>query len=72
MMFKKILLLAFLLTCCLSADALTGKVVSVSDGDTITILDSTNTQHKIRFEHIDAPESKQAYGQKAKECSIFR
>ncbi len=31
------------------ADALTGKVVKVADGDTITVLDNTNTQHRIRL-----------------------
>ncbi len=31
------------------ADTLTGKVVKVADGDSITILDSTNTQHRIRL-----------------------
>jgi endonuclease YncB( thermonuclease family)/methylphosphotriester-DNA--protein-cysteine methyltransferase len=44
-----------------------GKVVKVSDGDTITVLDKENKQHKIRFQGIDAPESRQAYGQAAKE-----
>jgi len=31
------------------ANTLTGKVVKVADGDTITILDRTNTQHRIRL-----------------------
>ncbi|HEX8774682.1 MAG TPA: thermonuclease family protein [Pyrinomonadaceae bacterium] len=44
-----------------------GKVVKVSDGDTITVLDRENNQHKIRFQGIDAPESKQAFGQASKE-----
>ena len=44
-----------------------GKVVKVIDGDTIDVLDSTNTKHRIRFYGIDAPESKQSYGQKARE-----
>lgn len=39
------------------ADTLTGKVVSVADGDTVTLLDSTNTQHRIRLAQIDAPET---------------
>jgi endonuclease YncB( thermonuclease family) len=38
-------------------------VVGVADGDTITVLDASNTQHKIRLAGIDAPESKQPYGQ---------
>ena len=49
------------------ADTLTGKVVSVSDGDTITVLDSVKQQHKIRIAGIDAPEKKQPFGQKSKE-----
>lgn len=47
--------------------AIEGKVVKVSDGDTITVLDKDNKQHKIRFQGIDAPESKQAFGQASKE-----
>ncbi len=43
-----------------SADILTGKVVKVADGDTITVLDTTNTQHRIRLQGIDAPETGQA------------
>ena len=38
---------------------ITGKVVGVSDGDTITVLDASNRQHKIRLDGIDAPESSQ-------------
>lgn len=48
------------------AQELRGRVVSVADGDTITVLDSTNTQHKIRLNGIDAPESKQDFGQVSK------
>ena len=48
-----------------SAEEIKGKVVSVADADTITVLDASNTQHKIRFEGIDAPEKSQDYGTKA-------
>jgi endonuclease YncB( thermonuclease family) len=41
---------------------ITGRVVGIADGDTITVLDNTNTQHKIRLAGIDAPEKKQAFG----------
>jgi endonuclease YncB( thermonuclease family) len=34
------------------ADTLTGRVVRVTDGDTIVILDSGNAQHKIRLQGI--------------------
>lgn len=46
---------------------ITGKVVGVADGDTLTILDATNVQHKIRLADIDAPESGQPYGNRAKQ-----
>lgn len=44
-----------------------GKVVGVSDGDTITVLDEQKRQHKVRLEGIDAPESNQDFGSKAKQ-----
>lgn len=44
-----------------------GRVVKVIDGDTIDVLDSQNVKHRIRFYGIDAPESKQDYGQQAKD-----
>ena len=47
---------------------ITGKVVGVSDGDTITVLDADQVQHKVRLAGIDAPEKKQAFGQKSKEA----
>jgi len=59
--------LLILLSCSLHAATLQGKVVGVADGDTITVLDATNTQHKIRMQGIDAPEKAQAYGQKSKQ-----
>ena len=33
---------------------ITGKVVAISDGDTITILDASKTQHKIRIAGMPA------------------
>ncbi len=58
----------FLLSSAANAQSneLRGRVVSVADGDTITVLDSSNTQHKIRFNGVDAPESKQDFGQVSK------
>jgi endonuclease YncB( thermonuclease family) len=49
------------------ADEIRGKVVSIADGDTITVLDADKVQHKIRLEGIDAPEKGQAFGTKSKE-----
>lgn len=47
------------------AGQLTGRVVSVHDGDTITVL-VDGRQVKVRLQGIDAPELGQAYGQAAK------
>jgi endonuclease YncB( thermonuclease family) len=47
-------------------DVLMGRVVRIADGDTITLLDSTNTQHRIRLQGIDAPESHQDFGAQSK------
>ncbi len=46
----------------LVTQVLTGKVIKVADGDSITILDNTNTQYRIRLQGIDAPERKQPFG----------
>lgn len=43
-----------------------GKVISISDGDTITVLKEGKSQVKIRLLNIDAPEKNQAFGTQAK------
>ena len=57
-----------------SSSDLVGRVVKVSDGDTITVLETPvgsapradpTVQHKIRLQGIDAPEKGQAYGDAA-------
>lgn len=50
---------------------ITGKVVGIADGDTLTVLDGSKTQHKIRLTGIDCPETSQAYGKKAKQALFF-
>ena len=52
---------------CLHAEQITGKVISVADGDTVTLLDATKQQHKIRLSGIDAPEKAQPFGQRSKQ-----
>ena len=56
------------------AEMLSGHVVGVTDGDTITVLDIERRQHKIRLAGIDAPERAkndedegQPFGQRSKE-----
>ena len=44
-----------------------GKVVKIKDGDTVVLLDSDNNQITLRLAEVDCPESKQAFGKKAKE-----
>jgi len=47
-----------------------GKVVGVSDGDTLTLLVADGAsfkQIKVRLGEIDTPESKQPYGERAKQ-----
>jgi endonuclease YncB( thermonuclease family) len=41
---------------------ISGKVVAVTDGDTIKIIDANNIQHKVRLTGIDAPEKAQPFG----------
>ena len=52
----------------LKAETLTGKVVRVADGDTLTVLDTSNTQHKVHLNKIGAPEEGRAFGTASKKC----
>ena len=68
---KKFALAATMLLAVFVCDALAatlaGRVVGVSDGDTVTVLTAENRQFKIRLSGIDAPEKKQPFGAHAKE-----
>ena len=44
-----------------------GRIVGIADGDTITLLDADNHQHKTRLDGIDAPESGQPFGRISKQ-----
>jgi endonuclease YncB( thermonuclease family) len=60
--------LLLLLTAALaSAAEFRGVVVGIADGDTITVLDDGRKQHKVRLAGIDAPEKRQAFGEKSKQ-----
>lgn len=48
-----------------AGQAFSGRVVGIADGDTLTVLTNT-TPRKIRLAEIDAPEKKQAFGERAK------
>lgn len=64
--FLRLALLLFVAFVCYAQEFITGKVISVTDGDTIGIL-VDNSQVKIRLNGIDAPEAHQAFGTKAKQ-----
>ncbi len=50
-----------------TAELLTGRVVGVTDGDTIAVLDAKHYLHKVRVAGVDAPEKKMPFGQRSKE-----
>jgi len=45
-----------------------GRVVGVTDGDTVTVLVNGHDQVKVRLAGIDAPERRQPFGQAAREA----
>lgn len=49
-----------------AAGWLEGRVVRVADGDTVTLLDAQNKQHRVRLAFVDAPEKNQKFGHDAK------
>ena len=51
------------------AEELSGKVVSVTDGDTLT-LKVDRKKHKIRLAGIDTPEKDQPWGKEAKKALV--
>lgn len=59
----KTILLFFLLLGSLSG--FEGKVIRVSDGDTIVVLTQDKEQIKVRLNGIDAPEKKQPFGKQS-------
>ena len=65
---KLLTTLFFLLSLAVQADTLEGNVVKIADGDTLTLLTSSNEQVKIRLAGIDTPERKQPFGNKAKQA----
>lgn len=60
-------LLALLLIFQSAIADLSGQVISITDGDTCTMLIDRTTQVKVRLAEIDAPERGQPFGTKARE-----
>jgi endonuclease YncB( thermonuclease family) len=71
---KKFALAAAMLLAVFVCDALAatlaGRMVGISDGDTVTVLTTENRQFRIRLSGIDAPEKKQPFGAHAKETLV--
>lgn len=66
--FKKFVLLTItLLTAFGGYQYAPGRVISVADGDTVTVYTRERERKKIRLYGIDAPESKQAWGMESKD-----
>ncbi|WP_363928372.1 thermonuclease family protein [Thiobacillus sp.] len=64
-----VLLLGLAMGCSAAgADVLDGRVVGVTDGDTLTVIDAAKTEYKIRVAGIDAPEKAMPWGQKSKQA----
>ncbi|MDT3723196.1 thermonuclease family protein [Pseudomonas oryzihabitans] len=49
------------------AETITGRVVGISDGDTLTLLTADKRQLKVRLAGIDTPERAQPYGSRAQQ-----
>ncbi len=62
-----IALLVVLLPGIVLAETLSGYVVGITDGDTLTLLADRN-QHKIRLAEIDTPERGQPWGTRARQA----
>lgn len=61
-------MMLLLLVTVASAASLTGLVVKVYDGDTLTVADRSGEEHRIRLAQIDAPEKKQDFGQQSRDA----
>lgn len=51
-----------------SAEELFGRVVSITDGDTFTLLTSGKHQIRVRLAEIDTPEARQPYGAESRKA----
>mgnify|MGYP006354815743 CR=1 FL=1 len=69
-MIKNVIIILLLISNNLLSLELKGKIIHISDGDTVHLLTDKKEKIKIRLNDIDAPESKQAFGNKSSERMI--
>lgn len=67
----KLFIIFLLITTLTLAKTITGQVLYVSDGDTLT-MSVDGSKEKVRFYGVDAPEKSQNYGLEAKEFVLER
>ncbi len=56
-------------------NVIAGKVISVTDGETLIVVDESKAKHRISLAGIDCPKSSHAYGKKARKAlaaKVFR
>jgi endonuclease YncB( thermonuclease family) len=63
-----LVVLLFVVAVPASAEEISGRVVGVLDGDTVTVLTEAKEPIKVRLAEIDTPESGQSYGSRAKQA----
>jgi endonuclease YncB( thermonuclease family) len=70
MLILRRVLLALLLVTAIPAwaETLTGRVVAIADGDTLTLLTPDRRQVKVRLHGIDTPEARQPFGNRARQA----
>ena len=69
-----VLLLSLATGIAAAGEILRGRIIAILDGDTVTLLDESRSQHRIRLAQIDAPEighgrnkPGQPFGQRSKQ-----
>lgn len=65
---RHLILLLVIAGTALGAELVPGRVVGVHDGDTLTLLTAEKKSIRVRLYGIDAPETKQPFGSRAKEA----
>jgi endonuclease YncB( thermonuclease family) len=64
---RRVLLCFVLLSQSVQAETLSGTVIGIVDGDRLTVEDAQKRKHRVRLAEIDAPQRKQAFGDKSRQ-----